>query len=137
MLSVDPLCLYGGRYESDRTAAILDDATAAGELQTLLRLKELRGLVLWSLLSAVALANLVYASSLAPTATTWDAAAVVAVVVTGLVILGIVAYACRGWLLRVVCRRCRGCCCCCQRRAGKERASTPTVSSPATQLTSL
>ncbi len=124
----DPLCLHGGEYEADPTmqASGLPRRGGRGpaacavdgvEVQALLRVQALRGVVLWGGLSLVALGNLVYASSRGATGTRED------ITLPGVVVLAVAG------LFAVVTAlylsRCCGCCCggCCGRCARRQRFS--------------
>jgi hypothetical protein len=124
---VDPLAVHGGKYEVSDPTSLRDTVLVCKEVQTMLRLKGLLGVLLWGLLSLAALANLVYASSLGASGTWRDfnLSAIVVVSVAGALVLGALVWysrrrcgpECRGCWARVCCCQC--CWCRKSRREGK------------------
>lgn len=121
---VDPLCPYGGKYETARKGGLGDPVALCTEVQQMLRFREARKVLLWGLTSGVALANLVYASS-KNNRGAWDdfnLATIVVVAVAGLLLLGNVAYYTRRWCGDRLVRQCAACC-----GSAKSKAERPVT----------
>lgn len=115
--TVDPLSESGGVYESDSTVDLKANGRLCAEVHTMLRLQQLRGLAWWSCLSALALANLVYAAAMGPAPTAWDLPSVVVVAAAASVVCAIVCYIFRAQLKVCCTRSARACMACCLRCA--------------------
>lgn len=132
----DPLCVHGGTFEADNT--LLYDADddklrrLCAEVNTMLRLRSVGGLVLWALLTAFTLGDIVYAVSVSSSSSwDWNASAIIVVAIAGVMLLSVLLYPVRSrvWACTKACCRCTGRACgrCCVWAFCCRKASPPTA----------